>query len=130
MEIQRLLTSNLTLKTQGVALQEHIVTLENLVTIKGDLTDSLKNAEEKILALEAKDKRGTRKQSELELIIESDSRKVLELEQIIDSFKAYLKEKEQVRLDADSPKMLVRNKPEEVHRGAQVPVPSLHPGSR
>lgn len=96
-EIQNLTTSNMSLKNQTIALQEHIVTLENLVIIKNDYTEKLKNADEKMTVLVSKDKKQSKKIEELETIIESDAKKSLELEQRIESLRSILAEKDQVR---------------------------------
>lgn len=96
-EIQNLTTSIMSLKNQTIALQEHIVTLENLVVIKNDYTEKLKNADEKMTVLVSKDKKQSKKIEELETIIESDAKKSLELEQRIENLRSILAEKDQVR---------------------------------
>lgn len=95
-EIQTLIASNMTLKSQTIALQEHIVTLENLVNVKNDFKERLKNSEDKITVLNAKDQKSSKRISELETIIESDAKRALELEQRIDSLRFHSGQKDQV----------------------------------
>ena len=105
----------MTLKSQTVALQEHIVTLENLLNVKNDLTERLKIADEKIAIFEGNEKKSAKRISELETIIESDAKRSLELEQRIDSLKTLLSQKEQVIMQSQSINVLAYCKSQEIH---------------
>ena len=97
-EMSTLRTANSTLKNQTVQLKEHIVSLENLISIKDDVFGQLTSAHNTISALEQTAKSKDHKISELQLLIETDAKKQLKLTQTVDSLTKLVNDKQNVSL--------------------------------
>ena len=97
-EVSRLHTANISLKNQAVQLQEHIVSLENNLSIKKDTSEQIKSNNDMIQNLENNLKQKNQKINDLELLISNDAKKTLQFNQVFSSLSDLVVQKDQVSL--------------------------------
>lgn len=95
-EISKLMTANSTLKNSGIQLREHVVSLENLISIKKDVFQQYQNSQEIISELEKSNNLKNQKIDELELLVDTDAKRTLKLSKNLDSLTETVQSKNEV----------------------------------